>query len=249
MFRLEAQNVTIRYGEKIILDNFSIGLERNVTTALIGPPDAGKSRVLRLFNRMLENEPDIVLSGNVLFDGINIYQNNISACELRQKICLLLSQPALFPYTIADNFRFALKIAKRMAANLEEVVERALYAVGIWEEVKDKIYQKPKGLSLYQQQMLCLARLVALEPSVLLLEQPTFYLDARSTMRFEETLENLKKDYTILLATHSPQQAGRVSERTAFLLDGKLIEYDTTRRIFTHPSQTETLKFLTGRYD
>lgn len=249
MIRLETKQITVTVGSTLVLRNVSATFPRNTTTALIGPAGAGKSVFLQLFNRLTDLIPDAQVEGQVFLDGTDVFSADYDVYALRRKAAFLFPKPTLFPGTIFDNVAFGLRIARPSPVPLMETVERALYQTGVWDEVKDVLYKRNPRLSPLQKQLICLARGLAPEPSVLLLDDATVTFDPISVSRFEEALDALKKDYTILFATHSHRQAGRISERTAFFQQGELLEIDTTRRVFTHPTNPATLNFITGRYE
>jgi phosphate transport system ATP-binding protein len=249
MFTLEARNVTVHYGNTQALHGISMGIERNTVTALIGPSGCGKSTYLRLFNRMNDLIPGCRVGGQVLLDGQNIYSPMAEPVELRKRVGMVFQKPNPFPKSIFENVAYGLRINgvsdKKV---LEERVETALHQAALWDEVKDTLRKSALALSGGQQQRLCIARTLAVEPSVVLMDEPTSALDPISTAKIEQLIDELKKKYTIVIVTHNMHQAGRVSEKTAFFNMGNLIEFDNTKKIFTNPNHKETLNYITGRF-
>jgi phosphate transport system ATP-binding protein len=218
-------------------------------TALIGPSGCGKSTLLRIFNRIYALYPKQVASGEVLLDGDNILDPKYPMNRLRSKIGMVFQKPVPFPMTIYENVAYGIRHHERLSkAEMDFRVEQALHQAALWNEVKDKLRQNALGLSGGQQQRLCIARAVALRPEVLLLDEPTSALDPISTSKIEQLIEELKQDYTIVIVTHNMQQAARVSDYTAFMYLGELIEHGTTETIFSNPSKQQTEDYITGRF-
>ncbi|MBX3102913.1 MAG: phosphate ABC transporter ATP-binding protein [Bacteroidetes bacterium] len=249
MFKLEAKNVEVFYGENRALHPIQMGIERNTVTALIGPSGCGKSTFLRLFNRMNDLIDNCRISGEVLLDGQNIYDNSIDPVDLRKKVGMVFQKPNPFPKSIFENVAFGLRInGIRDKKYIAEKVEKALHLSALWDEVKDTLNKSAIELSGGQQQRLCIARALAVEPSVLLMDEPTSALDPISTAKIEQLIDQLKSEFTIVIVTHNMQQAGRVSNRTAFFHMGELVEYDNTKNIFTNPAKERTQRYVTGRF-
>lgn len=249
MHKLEAQNVDVYYGEKRALHAVSIGIDRNAVTAFIGPSGCGKSTFLRLFNRMNDLIPSFRVTGEITLDGNPVYGKGTDPVGLRKRVGMVFQKPNPFPKSIFENVAYGLKInGERNKKRLEEQVEKALHQSALWEEVKDDLKKSAMELSGGQQQRLCLARTLAVEPSVILMDEPTSALDPISTAKIEELIAELKTQYTILIVTHNMQQAARVSDKTAFFYLGELIEYDETKRIFTKPQEEKTQNYITGRF-
>jgi phosphate transport system ATP-binding protein len=249
MLKLETQNVDVYYGETHALKDVSLGVDRNSVTALIGPSGCGKSTFLRLFNRMNDLIDNYRHSGSVKMDGHDIYAHNSDPVDLRKKVGMVFQKPNPFPKTIYENVAYGLRINNlKHKTYLNEQVEKALHQAALWEEVKDDLNRPALSLSGGQQQRLCIARALAVEPSVILMDEPTSALDPISTSKIEQLIDELKKSYTILIVTHNMQQAGRVSDKTAFFYMGELVEYDRTKRLFTQPHYERTQNYITGRF-
>jgi phosphate transport system ATP-binding protein len=249
MYKLESKNVNMYYGDFHALKGISLGVQKNTVVALIGPSGCGKSTYLRLFNRMNDLIDNVKIEGDVLIDNKNIYGKEILTDELRKKVGMVFQKPNPFPKTIFENVAYGLRVnGVTHKTFIEERVERSLKQAALWEEVKDKLRKSAFELSGGQQQRLCIARALAIEPSVLLMDEPASALDPISTTKVEELIYELKKDYTIVIVTHNMQQAGRVSDYTAFFYLGELVEHDSTKQIFTNPSDNRTQNYITGRF-
>ena len=249
MHKIETRNVQLYYGTFHALKGISLSIEKNTVAAFIGPSGCGKSTFLRLFNRMNDLIDDVTIEGECLIDGKNIYSREIRIEDLRKKVGMVFQKPNPFPKTIFENVAYGLRV-NGISHNtfIEERVERSLRQAALLDEVKDKLKKSAMALSGGQQQRLCIARALAIEPSVILMDEPASALDPISTAKIEELIYDLKKDYTIVIVTHNMQQAGRVSDTTAFFYLGELIEYDSTKKIFTNPSDTRTQNYITGRF-
>lgn len=247
--KLTIRNMDFYYGNFKALKNVNMDVYNNNITAFIGPSGCGKSTFLRTLNRMNDFIEDTKVEGNVTFDGQDIYSKNVDPVELRRRIGMVFQRPNPFPKTIYENIVYGLRNnGVRKKEILDEVVEKTLKDVALYDEVKDKIYQSALALSGGQQQRLCIARTIAMQPDVILMDEPTSALDPISTLKIEELLLDLKKDYTIIIVTHSMQQAARMSDYTAFFLNGEVIEYDVTDRIFSNPRDKRTEDYITGRF-
>ncbi len=243
------RNLEFFYGRFQALHDISLEIPANRVTAFIGPSGCGKSTLLRTFNRIYELYPDQTARGEVWLDGENILERRYNLNRLRAKIGMVFQKPTPFPMSIYDNIAFGVSLYEKLPRRrMDERVEWALDKAGLWGEVKDKLRQEGTRLSGGQQQRLCIARAVAVKPEVLLLDEPASALDPISTAMIEELIDELKADYTIAIVTHNMQQAARVSDFTAFLYLGKLIEFDTSENIFTKPRETATEEYITGRY-
>jgi len=243
------RNVDFYYGNFRALKNISLPLHDKRVTAFIGPSGCGKSTLLRILNRIYELYPGQRATGEVLVDGENILTPGLDLNLLRAKIGMVFQKPTPFPMSIYDNIAFGIRLYERLTrSELDDRVEAALRRAALWDEVKDKLRQSGLGLSGGQQQRLCIARAVAVEPEILLLDEPASALDPLSTQRIEELIAELKDDYCIAIVTHNMQQAARSSDYTAFMYLGDLIEFDETERIFTHPKQKQTEDYITGRF-
>ena len=249
MHKIESKDVHLYYGSFHALKGINMTIQKNTVTALIGPSGCGKSTFLRLFNRMNDLIDDVKIEGECLLDGKNIYSREIKIEELRKRVGMVFQKPNPFPKSIFENVAYGLRVnGITHKTFIEERVERSLHQAALWEEVKDKLKKSAMELSGGQQQRLCIARALSIEPSVLLMDEPASALDPISTTKIEELIYELKKDYTIIIVTHNMQQAGRVSDSTGFFYLGELIEYDTTKKIFTNPAHTRTQNYITGRF-
>jgi phosphate transport system ATP-binding protein len=249
MQKIESKNVHLYYGTFHALKGITLAAPRNSVTALIGPSGCGKSTFLRLFNRMNDLIDGVRIEGECLIDGKNIYSKDIQTDDLRKRVGMVFQKPNPFPKTIFENVAYGLRVnGITHKTFIEERVERSLKQAALWEEVKDKLKKSAMALSGGQQQRLCIARALAIEPSVLLMDEPASALDPISTSKIEELIYDLKKDYTIMIVTHNMQQAGRVSDNTAFFYLGELVEYDLTKNIFTNPNDNRTQNYITGRF-
>jgi phosphate transport system ATP-binding protein len=247
--KIAARGLQFHYGTFHALKNIDMDIPEKRVTALIGPSGCGKSTLLRVFNRIYALYPKQDASGEVLLDGENILAPKYPMNRLRSKVGMVFQKPVPFPMTIYENVAYAIRHHEKLSKKqMDERVELALNQAALWGEVKDKLGQSALGLSGGQQQRLCIARAVALRPEVLLLDEPTSALDPISTSRIEQLIEELKLDYTIVIVTHNMQQAARVSDFTAFMYLGDLIEHDTTETIFSNPSKQQTEDYITGRF-
>ncbi len=247
--KLAARNLDFHYDKFHALKNINLEIPEKRVTALIGPSGCGKSTLLRIFNRIYALYPKLVATGEVLLDGENILSPKYPMNRLRSKVGMVFQKPVPFPMTIYENIAYAIRHHEKLSKKqMDERVEHALRQGALWDEVKDKLGQSALGLSGGQQQRLCIARAVALKPDVLLLDEPTSALDPISTSRIEQLVEELKTNYTICIVTHNMQQAARVSDFTAFMYLGDLIEHDATEKIFSNPSKQQTEDYITGRF-
>ena len=245
---LQAKHLNLYYGEKHALKDINIDIPHNEITALIGPSGCGKSTFLRTLNRMTDLIEGVKIEGEILFEGKDAYRA-YDVAQLRKRIGMVFQKPNPFPMSIYDNIAYGPRthgIKKR--AELDEIVERSLKGAALWDEVHDRLKTSAMGLSGGQQQRLCIARLLAVEPEVLLMDEPTSALDPISTSRIEDLMGELKEKYTIVIVTHNMQQAGRISDKTAFFLHGEIVEYDTTDQIFSKPADKRTEDYITGRF-
>ena len=247
--RLEAQGLAAYFDASSAIRNVSIGLHDREITAVIGPSGCGKSTFLRCLNRLHETVPLARADGRVLLDGRNIYARGVNPIEVRKHIGMVFQKPTPFPtMSIRDNVAAGLKVVPQKGRAIDEVVEQALVRAALWDEVKDRLRDSAMALSGGQQQRLCIARALATNPEVLLLDEPTASLDPVSSQKVEELLYELRRDMTIVIVTHNMQQAARVSDVTAFFLMGDLVEVAPTRTIFTAPSDSRTEAYITGRF-
>ena len=247
--KIETRQLSFYYGKRQALRNVSLKVPDNQITAFIGPSGCGKSTFLRVLNRMNDTIPGVRLEGEVLLDGQNIYGPSVDVVEVRKRVGMVFQQPNPFPKSIFDNVAFGPRVlGMDRNVSLSDVVEKSLRAAALWDEVKDVIGKSGLALSGGQQQRLCIARALATEPEVLLMDEPCSALDPQSTLRIEELMDELKERYTIVIVTHNLQQAGRVSDWTGFLLLGELIEYGKTSELFSRPRDKRTEDYLTGRF-
>ncbi|MCS6811747.1 MAG: phosphate ABC transporter ATP-binding protein PstB [Tepidimonas sp.] len=246
---LEVQNLNLWYGDKHALHNINMGIPKGKVVAFIGPSGCGKSTLLRCFNRMNDLVDNCRIEGQILHEGVNIYDKSVNVAQLRRRIGMVFQKPNPFPKSIYENVAYGLRLlGVKNKAYIDEVVEKSLRGAALWDEVKDRLDANGLSLSGGQQQRLVIARAIALEPDVLLLDEPCSALDPISTAKIEELLIELKERYTIVIVTHNMQQAARVSDYTAYMYLGDLIEYDATDNIFTRPKRQETEDYITGRF-
>lgn len=247
--KIDTKNLNLHYGENHALKNISMSIRENAVTAFIGPSGCGKSTFLRCINRMNDLIDNVRIDGRIALDGENIYDAGVDTTLLRKKVGMVFQQPNPFPMSIYDNIAYGPRIhGIKNKAKLDEIVERSLRGAAIFDEVKDRLKKSALGLSGGQQQRLCIARALAVEPEVLLMDEPTSALDPISTLKIEELMEQLKKEYTVIVVTHNMQQAARVSDYTAFFLVGEVVEFASTDDIFTRPRDKRTEDYITGRF-
>lgn len=246
---IETKDLNFWYGDFHALKNINMEIESNTVTAFIGPSGCGKSTYLRLFNRMNDLIEGSRLEGQVLISGKDIYTKDIDVDTLRKRVGMVFQRPNPFAKSIFDNVAYGLRVnGIKDKKAISETVEQSLKASALWEEVKDKLNKSASELSGGQQQRLCIARALAVKPEILLMDEPASALDPISTVKIEELIFQLKKNYTIVIVTHNMQQAARVSDKTAFFYLGELVEYDDTNKIFTNPSVPATQNYITGRF-
>ncbi|MCJ1995864.1 phosphate ABC transporter ATP-binding protein [Lactococcus piscium] len=246
---LEVKDLSLFYGKKQSLFNINMDFYPGEITALIGPSGSGKSTLVRSINRMNDLVSSAKVTGKIMYKEQDIYSSKTDMVELRKEIGMVFQQPNPFPFSIYENVIYGLRLKGiKDKAILDEAVEESLKAANIWDEVKDKLHSSALGLSGGQQQRVCIARVLAVNPKILLLDEPTSALDPISAGKIEAMLLDLKEKYTILIVTHSMQQASRISDRTAFFLDGELIEYDKTKKIFLDPKEKSTSDYVTGKF-
>lgn len=249
MINISAKDVNFYYGSFHALKNITLGIERNTVTAFIGPSGCGKSTFLRLLNRMNDLIEGTRLSGEIRIDGEDIYGRDVEVVELRKKVGMVFQKPNPFPKTIYENVAYGLRVnGVRDRRLIDERVESSLKGAALWDEVKDKLKKSAFELSGGQQQRLCIARALAVRPSILLMDEPASALDPISTSKIEDLIYELKKEYTIVIVTHNMQQAVRISDRTAFFLLGELVECDDTQQLFSQPQDKRTEDYITGRF-
>lgn len=246
---LEAKDVSVFYDDFKAIKGIDMKIRENKITAFIGPSGCGKSTFLRLFNRMNDYIDGFRMEGEIVINGRNIYKKKVNVEELRKQVGMVFQKPNPFPKSIFENVAYGLKIQGiKNKEFLQQRVSESLKKVALWDEVKDDLNKSALALSGGQQQRLCIARTLAVEPAIILMDEPTSALDPISTAKIEELLYDLKKQYSIIIVTHNMQQAGRVSDYTAFFYLGELIEYDKTKKLFTNPQQKQTENYITGRF-
>jgi phosphate transport system ATP-binding protein len=244
---LETKDLSVSYGENQVIHKVSMNISSHQVTAVIGPSGCGKSTLLRTFNRMNDFIPTFSMKGEIIFQGKNIYQASCDAGTIRQKIGMVFQRPNPFPKSIYKNVTWGPKI-NGYSGNLQELAEDALKRAALWDEVKDRLNDSALQLSGGQQQRLCIARAIAMNPEVILMDEPCSALDPRATARIEDLIKELRANYTIVIVTHNMQQAARISDQTAFMYEGDLVEYDVTKKIFTQPDKKRTEDYITGRF-
>ncbi|MCR6111482.1 phosphate ABC transporter ATP-binding protein [Bacillus sp. A301a_S52] len=243
------RGLNLWYGDTHALKNINLPIKENDITAIIGPSGCGKSTYIKTLNRMVELVSSVKVSGEILYRGDNIFQHSYRVEQLRTRVGMVFQKPNPFPKSIFDNVAYGPRIhGIRDKKLLKQIVEQSLKGAAIWEEVKDRLNENAYGLSGGQQQRLCIARCLAIEPDVILMDEPTSALDPKSTLKVEELVQDLKKNYSIIIVTHNMQQAARISDRTAFFLNGEVVEYDETDLIFSTPNDKRTEDYITGRF-
>jgi len=249
-YKITAKNINLFYGQKQALFDVSLNFQKNSVTALIGPSGCGKSSFLRCINRMNDTILNCKIDGEIVIDGQNIYDKNLDLVLLRGRVGMVFQKPNPFPKSIYDNVAYGPRIHGLFNGKkqLDEIVAKSLTKAGLWNEVKDRLQDQATSLSGGQQQRLCIARTIAIEPDVILMDEPCSALDPIATAKIEELIDELKDNFTIVIVTHSMQQAARVSDMTAFFNMGKIVEYDTTDKIFTNPTNQQTQDYITGRF-
>jgi len=247
--KIKTKDLTLYYGAKMALNNISLDIPEKQVTAFIGPSGCGKSTYLRTLNRMNDLIPGVTITGEVQVDEFNIYDKNVDSVNLRKKIGMVFQKSNPFAKSIFENVAYGPRInGLRDKKKLKEIVEISLQRAAIWDEVKDRLHDSALGLSGGQQQRLCIARTLAVDPEIVLMDEPASALDPLSTSKIEELIFALKENYTIIIVTHNMQQAARVSDNTAFFYLGELIEYGKTKKIFTNPDKKQTEDYITGRF-
>ncbi len=245
----DTKDLNLWYGEDHALKNINLSIFENEVTAIIGPSGCGKSTFIKTLNRMVELIPVVRISGDIRYRDNSILDKSYKVEDLRTRVGMVFQKPNPFPKSIYDNIAYGPKIhGIRDKKILDEIVERSLRGAAIWDEVKDRLKENAYGLSGGQQQRLCIARCLAIEPDVILMDEPTSALDPISTLKVEELIQDLKKDYSIIIVTHNMQQAARISDRTAFFLNGEVVEFDVTDKIFANPNDKRTEDYITGRF-
>lgn len=246
---LTTQDLHLYYGDKEALKGINLNFDEKGITALIGPSGCGKSTYLRTLNRMNDLIPNVTITGTIKFKGDDLYAPNADTVQIRKEIGMVFQQPNPFPFSIYDNVIYGLRIAgEKDKEKLDAVVEKSLRQAAVWDEVKDHLHESALALSGGQQQRVCIARVLAVSPEIILLDEPTSALDPVSSSQIEATLLNLRHDYTIIIVTHNLQQTSRIADRTAFFMNGELIEVDQTKNIFMNPANKQTEDYISGRF-
>jgi phosphate transport system ATP-binding protein len=246
--KIYTNGLNLFYGNTQALKSINIKIHDKEVTALIGPSGCGKSTFLKTLNRMNDLIPSVKITGDVYFDNLNVYAE-YDIVELRKRVGMVFQKPNPFPMSVYDNVAYGPRIhGIKSKSKLDEIVEKSLLNSALWDEVKDRLKQSALGLSGGQQQRLCIARVLAVEPEVVLMDEPTSALDPISTLKIEDLIDDLKEKYTIVIVTHNMQQAGRISDKTAFFLHGEIVEYDLTEKIFSKPTDKRTEDYITGRF-
>ncbi|MBI1979267.1 MAG: phosphate ABC transporter ATP-binding protein [Elusimicrobia bacterium] len=249
MDKIKVNRLSLWYGDFQALKGIDASFRENQITAIIGPSGCGKSTLLRVFNRMNDLVDGIRMDGEVIIDGANVLEKDTDLVRLRKRVGMVFQRPNPFPLSIAENILFGPKIHNSNSKDdLEKILETSLKSVLLWDDLKDKLRESALRLSLEQRQRLCIARLIAVKPDILLMDEPCSTLDPQATERIEELMRELKSDYTIVIVTHNMQQAARISDQTAFLLLGEMVECGETSQVFTNPQNSRTEDYITGRY-
>ena len=247
--KISTSDLNLYYGNNHALKNINLDIYENQITAFIGPSGCGKSTYLKTLNRMNDLVPNVTINGKVLIDGEDIYDPKVDTTLLRKKVGMVFQQPNPFPMNIYDNIAYGPRIhGIKGKAELDAIVEKSLRGAALWDEVKDRLKRSALGLSGGQQQRLCSARALAVEPEILLMDEPTSALDPISTLKIEDLMGELKKNYTVVIVTHNMQQATRIADYTAFFLVGEVVEYAPTTDLFSHPREKKTEDYITGRF-
>ncbi|WP_348534508.1 phosphate ABC transporter ATP-binding protein PstB [Pontiella agarivorans] len=246
---IEANDFSLFYGDFEAVRKVNMKIPQKMVTAMIGPSGCGKSTLLRSINRMNDLIPNTSASGEMIFDGHNIYAKNIDVVTLRARVGMVFQKPNVFPKSIFDNVAYGPRLQGiKNKQELSEVVEQSLRQAAIWDEVKDRLQANALGMSGGQQQRLCIARALAIKPEILLMDEPTSALDPKATAKIEDLIGELRREYTIIIVTHNMQQAARVSDLTAFMYEGVLVEFGKTKQLFTNPENPQTENYITGRF-
>lgn len=247
--KISTSDLNLYYGNNHALKNINLDIYENQITAFIGPSGCGKSTYLKILNRMNDLVPNVTINGKVWIDGEDIYDPKVDTTLLRKKVGMVFQQPNPFPMSIYDNIAYGPRIhGIKGKAELDAIVEKSLRGAALWDEVKDRLKRSALGLSGGQQQRLCIARALAVEPEILLMDEPTSALDPISTLKIEDLMGELKKNYTVVIVTHNMQQATRIADYTAFFLVGEIVEYAPTTDLFSHPREKKTEDYITGRF-
>ena len=247
--KISTSDLNLYYGNNHALKNINLDIYENQITAFIGPSGCGKSTYLKTLNRMNDLVPNVTINGKVWIDGEDIYDPKVDTTLLRKKVGMVFQQPNPFPMSIYDNIAYGPRIhGIKGKAELDAIVEKSLRGAALWDEVKDRLKRSALGLSGGQQQRLCIARALAVEPEILLMDEPTSALDPISTLKIEDLMGELKKNYTVVIVTHNMQQATRIADYTAFFLVGEVLEYAPTTDLFSHPREKKTEDYITGRF-
>ena len=247
--KVQVKGLSVNYGKFRALSGIELAIHSRKITAIIGPSGCGKSTLLRSFNRMNDLTPGCLMQGEILLEGDDLLAPGVDVVDIRRRVGMVFQRPNPFPKSIYDNVAYGPRLYKiRRKSDLDEIVETSLKSAALWDEIKDKLNQSGMSLSGGQQQRLCIARALAVEPEIILMDEPASALDPISTLKIEELMQDLKKDFTIVIVTHNMQQAARASDHTAFLYLGRVIEYGDTKQIFSAPKEKQTEEYITGRF-
>ncbi len=248
-FKMSSEKLNLHYGDNHVLKEITLGIKANKITAFIGPSGCGKSTFLKTLNRMNDLVDNVKIEGKVYLDDYNIYDSRIDVTQLRKKVGMVFQKPNPFPMSIYDHIAYGPRLhGIKSRQKLDEIVENSLKGAALWDETKDRLKKSALGLSGGQQQRLCIARALAVNPEVLLMDEPTSALDPISTIKIEDLISELKEKYTVVIVTHNMQQAARISDFTAFFLIGEMVEFSTTEKLFSMPSDKRTEDYITGRF-